>query len=138
MRKEATLVARSFGGRAAAARRRSSRSSPAATTWGCATPRWTSSPAPGHAATAVLSEAFPRLDADGRKLAVETLGRGQDPAALGALELALADADDNVREGAIEAIAGLGSLARERVAEVLLASPRRRRPAWCGSPRSRG
>ena len=75
----------------------------------------------GAAATVALCEALPRLDADGRKLAVETLGRGRDPTALAALTAALDDSDDNVREGAIEAIAALGLLARERVAELLLA-----------------
>jgi HEAT repeat protein len=74
----------------------------------------------GHAATRGLSSALPGLDADGRKLVVETLGKGRDPAALGALEGALRDPDDNVRQGAIEAIAGLGALARDRVQALLL------------------
>ncbi len=75
----------------------------------------------GAEATTALSSALPRLDADGRKLVIETLGRGRDPAALGALEAALVDADENVRQAAIEAIAGLGALARDRVPELLLA-----------------
>src|SRR5262249_29372217 len=66
--------------------------------------------AAGHAATAALAQALPTLDADGRKLVVETLGRGRDPASIVTFEAALADADDNVRQGAVEAIAGLGSL----------------------------
>lgn len=74
----------------------------------------------GHAATRALGEALSGLDADGRKLVVETLGKGRDPAALDALEGALRDPDDNVRQGAIEAIAGLGALARERVQGLLL------------------
>jgi HEAT repeat protein len=74
----------------------------------------------GAAATPELADAFARLDADGRKLVVETLGKGRDPGALDALEKALDDGDDNVRQGAAEAISGLGPLARERVTEVLL------------------
>jgi HEAT repeat protein len=75
----------------------------------------------GADATPVLAAALPRLDPDGRKLVVETLGRGRDPAALGALEAALADTDENVRQAVIEAIAGLGALARDRVPDLLLA-----------------
>jgi len=75
----------------------------------------------GAEATAALGAALPTLDPDGRKLVVETLGRGRDPGALEALEAALTDADDNVRQASIEAIAGLGALARERAADLLLA-----------------
>lgn len=75
----------------------------------------------GAGATLVLGEALGRLDADGRKLVVETLGKGRDPAALGPLGAALDDADPNVRQGAIEAVAGLGSLARDHAAVILLA-----------------
>lgn len=74
----------------------------------------------GAAATPELAAALSRLDADGRKLVVETLGKGRDPGALDALEAALGDADDNVRQGAAEGIAGLGALSRERVSEILL------------------
>lgn len=74
----------------------------------------------GPAATAALAEALGRVDADGRKLAVEALGKGRDPEALAVLEGALGDADDNVRQGAIEAVAALGAVARDRAARILL------------------
>ncbi len=75
----------------------------------------------GSAATPALARALPALDADGRKLVVETLGRARDPAALPALEAAAGDPDDNVRQGAIEAIAAVGPLAQARVEQILLA-----------------
>ena len=120
VRKEATLVARSFGG-ARALLAALVEVFAGGDNVGLRNAAVEVLASAGHAATAALAEALPRLDADGRKLAVETLGRGRDPAALGALELALADGDANVREGAMEAIAGLGPLAPERVAELLLA-----------------
>ena len=79
--------------------------------------------AAGPASTARLHQALRSLDADGRKLAVEALGGGSDPAALDPLESTLArDDDDNVREAAAEAIARLGSIAPARVQEILLRS----------------
>jgi hypothetical protein len=75
----------------------------------------------GHASTPALARALPGLDADGRKLVVETLGRGRDPAALPSLEAAAEDPDDNVRQGAIEAIAAVGPLVPDRVGELLFA-----------------
>jgi HEAT repeat protein len=119
VRKEATLVGRSFGGAGplvsalldvfAGAEDVGLRNAAVEVLAGA-----------GHAATTALTEALPNLNADGRKLAVETLGRSQDPSALEALERALDDADDNVREAAIEAIAGLGERARDKVAEILM------------------
>jgi HEAT repeat protein len=77
----------------------------------------------GSAATPGLRAALRVLDADGRKLAVEALGGGCDPASLGPLEDLLArDADDNVREAAALAIAQLGVIAPARVQEILLRS----------------
>ena len=61
-----------------------------------------------------------RLEADGRKLAVEALGKGHDPEAIAVLEAALEDHDDNVRQGAMEAVTTLGAVARERAEELLL------------------
>jgi HEAT repeat protein len=74
----------------------------------------------GAAATPALAEAMGWLDADGRKLAVETLGRGRDPRAIGTLAAALDDGDDNVRQAAMEAIAQVGAVAPEQVRPVLL------------------
>lgn len=73
----------------------------------------------GQAATPALVAALEDLDADGRKLVVEALGRTRDATALDALEKALAGSDDNVRQAAIEAIAAMGLIARERVTAVL-------------------
>jgi HEAT repeat protein len=75
----------------------------------------------GRLATAALARAFPSLDADGRKLAVETLGRARDAEGLAVLENGLGDADPNVRATSIEAVAGLGSVAPERVQSILSA-----------------
>jgi HEAT repeat protein len=75
--------------------------------------------AAGHAATAAVGGAIATLDADGRKLAIEILGRGGDPDALKHLELALGDADANVRQATVEAIAALGPSRPEAAAEVL-------------------
>jgi HEAT repeat protein len=119
VRKEATLVARSFGG-APTLLSALVKTFLGGDNVGLRNAAVDVLAGAGHAATAALCEALPRLDADGRKLAVETLGRGRDPEALPALTAALDDSDDNVRQGAIEAVAALGSLARERVAPVLM------------------
>ncbi len=92
----------------------------------------------GRPATLALGAAMPRLDADGKKLAVEALGRGRDPAALDALFVALSDPDENVRQGAIEAIAGIGALARDRVPDILMARLGDSDRPSCGTPRSKG
>jgi HEAT repeat protein len=78
----------------------------------------------GQAATPALAAALGRrdgrLDADARKLVVETLGKGRDPAALGVVAAALGDPDENVRQGAMEAVAGLGALDLPRAEALLL------------------
>jgi HEAT repeat protein len=79
--------------------------------------------AAGAAATGALAAALLRLDADGRKLAAEALGRGRDPGALAVLDQVIdGDADENVRQAAMEAVAELGLVARERAGERLLRS----------------
>jgi HEAT repeat protein len=60
-----------------------------------------------HAVTA-LGAALPALDADGRKLAVEALGRVGHDSALPILAKTIADEDPNVRVAAVEAAAELG------------------------------
>jgi len=70
-------------------------------------------------------DAFSRLDADGRKLAVEVLGGVPDARGTSALARALADDDANVRAAAAEAlgsaaIAGEGS--REQAMQALAAA----------------
>ncbi|MGK4006757.1 HEAT repeat domain-containing protein [Sorangium sp. So ce1036] len=73
----------------------------------------------GRDATPALSAALGELAGDERKLVVDALGRTRDPAALTALYAALSEKDDNLRQSAIEAIAGMGLIARERVTEIL-------------------
>ncbi|MEZ4294821.1 MAG: HEAT repeat domain-containing protein [Polyangiaceae bacterium] len=75
--------------------------------------------AAGAAATPHLTDALARLDADGRKLVVEALGRTRDPAALPPLRRALADADPNIRQAATESVAGLSAIEPDAVEGVL-------------------
>lgn len=74
----------------------------------------------GHAAAAAIADAMSSLDEVGRKLAVEALGRSRDQAALGPLEAALFDPDDNVRQAAVEAIAAVGGVAGEPAHKILI------------------
>ncbi|XYI00421.1 HEAT repeat domain-containing protein [Sorangium sp. So ce1128] len=73
----------------------------------------------GRDATPALVGALGKLAGDERKLVVDALGRTRDPAALDALYAALAEQDDNLRQSAIEAISGMGLIARERVTDIL-------------------
>ncbi|AUX40705.1 hypothetical protein SOCE26_021060 [Sorangium cellulosum] len=73
----------------------------------------------GRDATPALVAALGDLAGDERKLVVDALGRTRDPAALDPLYAALAEQDDNLRQSAIEAISGMGLIARERVTEIL-------------------
>ncbi|WP_438009098.1 HEAT repeat domain-containing protein [Sorangium sp. So ce321] len=73
----------------------------------------------GRDATPALVGALGELGGDERKLVVDALGRTRDPAALDALHAALAEQDDNLRQSAIEAISGMGLIARERVTDIL-------------------
>lgn len=74
----------------------------------------------GDGALSAVSDAMSRLDADGRKLAVEVLGASNSTAALAPLQQRLADEDSNVRSAAVEALAGLGRVAPHEVREVLV------------------
>jgi HEAT repeat protein len=75
----------------------------------------------GHAAVRLLEEAMPSMeDSDARKLCVDALGRSRDPEALGPLEAALFDQDDNVRQAAVEAIAVVGAAAGEPAHKILI------------------
>jgi hypothetical protein len=64
--------------------------------------------ASGRAATVEITRQMEALDADGRKLAVEILGRGGDPAAFPVLEARLADEEPNIRQAAAEMLVVLG------------------------------
>lgn len=74
----------------------------------------------GAKAVRVVVDALPGLDADGRKLATEVLGRAQDVMAMSALERLSCDPDPNVRVGAIEAVGDLGELALDAASRCLL------------------
>lgn len=73
----------------------------------------------GDALVDALGPALGSLDADGRKLAVEALGRCQRPGALELLERALGDPDPNVRAAAAEAVVGIGGAGVPGAAQVL-------------------
>ncbi|HKQ69268.1 MAG TPA: HEAT repeat domain-containing protein, partial [Polyangiaceae bacterium] len=73
----------------------------------------------GRAAVPSVVSVIARLDADGKKLAAEILGRAQDPDAMTALQRLLADDDPNVRTAAIEAIGDLGGLAVDAASRIL-------------------
>lgn len=75
----------------------------------------------GLHAVEALAPRVSSLDADGKKLAVETLGRSGDPAALDLLAPLIADEDPNVRVAALEAVGAVGA-ARADTARSLLTS----------------
>ncbi|HYP87867.1 MAG TPA: HEAT repeat domain-containing protein, partial [Polyangiaceae bacterium] len=73
----------------------------------------------GGFAVDALAPCVASLDADGKKLAVETLGRSGAPAALELLAPLVTDADPNVRVAALEAVGAVGA-SRVEAARVLL------------------
>jgi len=79
----------------------------------------------GPDAVGATVEALGRLDADGRKLAVEVLGGVADARGTAALALALDDEDANVRAAAAEALGNAalaGDDSRERATQALAAA----------------
>ena len=64
----------------------------------------------GLAAVEALSSRVSRLDPDGKKLAIEALGRSGEASALDLLAPLVADPDPNVRMAALEALGALGVL----------------------------
>ncbi|HYQ16500.1 MAG TPA: HEAT repeat domain-containing protein, partial [Polyangiaceae bacterium] len=75
----------------------------------------------GGFAVEALAPRVAWLDADGKKLAVEALGRSGNPAALDLLAPLIADLDPNVRLAALEAVGAVGA-SRVEAARVLLTS----------------
>jgi HEAT repeat protein len=75
----------------------------------------------GYGADAVraLKRVTPSLDADGRKLAAEAMGRSRHSFALPALRRMLEDEDPNVRATAVEAIATAGVVCVEEAVPIL-------------------
>jgi HEAT repeat protein len=74
----------------------------------------------GRSAVPPVVGAIASLDADGKKLATEVLGRAHDPAAMPSLERLLYDGDANVRTAAVEAIGELGSFAVDAASRILV------------------
>jgi HEAT repeat protein len=73
----------------------------------------------GVASVDALSIALPALDADGRKLAAEALGRTGHTAALLVLAAMVNDPDPNVRAAVVEAVAGVGTTCVDDVTPLL-------------------
>ncbi|HXK19491.1 MAG TPA: HEAT repeat domain-containing protein, partial [Polyangiaceae bacterium] len=74
----------------------------------------------GMFAVESLSPRVAKLDADGKKLAIEALGRSGEPAALDLLAPLVADVDPNVRVAALEALGAIGSLRVDDARELLV------------------
>ena len=74
----------------------------------------------GSAAVEALSSRVSRLDADGKKLAIEALGRSGEAAALDSLAPLVADPDPNVRMAALEALGPIGALRVDDARPLLL------------------
>lgn len=82
----------------------------------------------GVHAIAALARAVGELDADGKKLVVDVLGKSARPEALPLLKSLLRDPDVNVRGASVEAIAAIGEGCAEEAIAVLdacLDSPER-------------
>lgn len=75
----------------------------------------------GQAAVVRIANEVPLLDADGRKLAAEALGRAGHPGAVTVLGNLLQDCDVNVRVAAIEALGLVGGARTDEVGELLCA-----------------
>jgi HEAT repeat protein len=75
----------------------------------------------GSAAVGALAARLPELDADGKKLSIEALGRSGDASALELLAPLVVDPDPNVRVAALEALGSVG-VARAEATRTLLVS----------------
>ncbi len=75
----------------------------------------------GSFAVDTLAPRLPKLDADGKKLAIEALGRSGESAALDVLGPLVADPDANVRVAALEALGALGALRVDDARALLIA-----------------
>jgi HEAT repeat protein len=75
----------------------------------------------GVAAVETLAPRAARLDADGKKLAIEALGRSGEAAALDVLAPLAGDADPNVRVAALEALGAVGVGRVDDARQLLLA-----------------
>ncbi len=75
----------------------------------------------GSFAVETLATRLPRLDADGKKLGIEALGRSGESAALDVLGPLVADPDANVRVAALEALGAIGALRVDDARGLLIA-----------------
>jgi HEAT repeat protein len=82
----------------------------------------------GMFAVETLGPRMPKLDADGKKLGIEALGRSGEPAALDVLSPLVADADPNVRVAALEALGSIGSLRVDDARSLLVSRLDETRP----------
>lgn len=74
----------------------------------------------GQFAVEALSPRVRKLDADGKKLAIEALGRSAEAGALDVLAPLVKDADPNVRVAALEAIGAIGVTRVDEARALLL------------------
>lgn len=80
----------------------------------------------GQPAVTRISEELAALDADGRKLAAEALGRTGHASAVSVLSVLLEDSDANVRVAAIEALGLVGGARTDEVGALLCSTLRAR------------
>jgi HEAT repeat protein len=73
----------------------------------------------GACAVDALTEVVATLDADGRKLAAEAMGRSAQASAVPILKAMANDPDPNVRVGAIESLTALGPVCPDDIVPVL-------------------
>ena len=74
----------------------------------------------GAQAVDALSPRIGKLDVDGKKLAIEALGRSGEAGALDVLAPLVADPDANVRVAALEALGSVGALRVEDARDLLV------------------
>jgi HEAT repeat protein len=74
----------------------------------------------GPAAVETLSARVGQLDADGKKLAIEALGRSGEASALEALAPLVRDGDPNVRVAALEALGAIGATRVDEARSLLM------------------
>lgn len=82
----------------------------------------------GQFAVDALSPRVAKLDADGKKLAIEALGRSGEAGALDVLGPLVRDADPNVRVAALEAIGAIGATRVDEARALLLSGLEGGRP----------
>lgn len=82
----------------------------------------------GAAAVEALAPRVPKLDADGKKLSIEALGRSGEAGALDVLAPLVSDADANVRVAALEALGAIGGTRVDEARALLMSRLEEREP----------